>query len=314
MHALPDDQLLRITVHFTDGTTTHLSESQEDLKTESPYFTALLNFSEGGRNAVEIKEIDRIGFGYILNWFKPEQCGLQTNHLKDSKEDLIRAYVVADRLMMNRFQDLALAKLHKAGQCTTTDLMSAYRIGLAQSSPLIKSLERRVAWDWVYGNEGGPHACKPDELIMQGGEPAWSLMAEIWKAYNYTARERRLNDDQIRRFPGSTGIGRLKSLQRCGESADSPVAQGRVEFTIHKLEDRTCRLTSDFKEFIECGGLLVWKFVKLWVQCCRCRLRFLDAQGQCAYHGSMIYHCSATRNPRDCKPNFVDFRGRKYYP
>lgn len=318
--AASDDQFLSVTIHFIDGTTSLLSELRGSLTAESPYFNALVNFSEGESNAVEIKEIDRIGFDHVLNWFhgrhtkvkhsKAKRSKIGSNCLENTTEGFIRAYVVADRLMMNRFKDLALSKIERAGYLTTKDLKFAYDFGFAQGSQLTEFIEHRVAWDWIYDSNRAPHACEPDHLIIQGGEPAWSLVTEVWKAYNHTAGKPYLDDDQIRRrFPGSSGIWRLTSLQRCGEPANSPIAQARVQFTVSKLQNRTCRLSNDFEDFIKHGGLLAWEFVKLWVHCCRCQLRLLNTQGGCTYHDVMAGSCPAMQHPRHFCP---EERGAKH--
>lgn len=288
---------IQITLHFTDGTTGHWRTPLEGLAKKSPYFAAMRNFREGKEKIIEIADIDHEGFKCILRWHEDRaDKSYPVSQLKPARQ-LIRAYIVADRLMFDCYQEKVVRKMRKSRSCrsiTTADLIYARDVGLPIESPLMSSLLDTVGWQWCYNEVGNFPFLEPDRLIMQGGELLWQLLNKFWQAHHHFWRKDKPNmyEYKLQSEVPSSGVTRLIALQKQGESPNSQAVRTRMNYTLRQLQSpqRLLRLDMKFKQFITRGGLLVFDFVRLWVASCRCRLRKVSSRARSPFIEPGFWH------------------------
>lgn len=287
---------LRVTLHFTDDTTGVWVTSLESLTKKSPYFAAMLNFKEGKEGTVEIVDVDYAGFTLVLKWHDSKVDSSWSYSVPAKKNDAIKrhldlsparklmhAYMVADRLMLQCYQEKALRRLKNpflSHPITTADILYAQSLGVSDTSPLMICLLRRMGWQWSYTEDGKFENSRPDPLILQGGELAWELLNKFWQAHHWSGKNKQPNMYDEYHLQGKSklpgiGIARLMTIQNQSGTADSDYVRSRIEYTVQQLRgwQRDHRLDMHSKKFIVRGGPLVWEFVKLYVASCRCRLR-----------------------------------------
>lgn len=181
----------------------------------------------------------------------------------------------------------------------------------------MECLLERVGWRWSYTEDVHVMGSETDPLIFQGGELAWRLLNKFWQAHHSFEKKKLPNmyDDYYSAYPlPSTGIARLKALQRQAEAPCNETVQARIEYTISQLRScvRLNRLDLGFKDFVQKGGPLVWKFVRLWIASCRCQLRTVTREARstlieptfwhlCRYHNLTGGKCCEPKSQERCQ-------------
>lgn len=171
---------MKITVQDNDDTTAVFHVHKALLSGRSAYFAALPNFREGEENAVQLKGINIDAFRYVLTWLYQDAIEV----LYEDMNTMIRAYAIADRLLMSTLKDIIVDNVQKFCQTNTVgahNLYVAKELGLPVTNQLIVLLMDMVAYQEAYlENDPSGRWFDPDveQFIQEGGEIAVEIM---WK-------------------------------------------------------------------------------------------------------------------------------------
>lgn len=172
---------------------------------KSPYFRALPNFTEGINNEVELKEMCPKAFRYILHWVYRESFPTAGGAL------MIRAYTIADRLMMAYCKNLLMDQLRayfrdKYPGPNTLRLIG--ELGYGESSKIGQYVKEQLVHDWGY--KGFRESC-PDML-----KTLWDMRSEFAYEVSKAVLSRFSDDRDYARNHGGKINGSLDPSARPG--------------------------------------------------------------------------------------------------
>jgi len=179
-------EIVKVTVTNETSGTEYFMHAQV-LCNESPYFAAMKNFSEGVNSAVELKEMDPDAFDIVANWFYRET-------IRGAKswadfDMLVRAYGVADRLMMRACRSDILESIK--GFCSKErlrprNLLVISRLGLPKESGIVQFATDQFVFEMSRMVQAGSPSYTLDgadiEFFTAGGELVVVLVEKMLKA------------------------------------------------------------------------------------------------------------------------------------
>lgn len=146
------------------------------------------NFSEGDNGAVELKEMDPSAFGIVANWFYKETVpGAQS---WDDFDMLVKAYGIADRLMMNKCRSEILAWIRDFCDdhyLRPRNVLVVAQLGLPKGSGIVQFATDQLVFEMPRGlrleSQSYVFNGADGDLFAAGGELVVVLMEKMLKAF-----------------------------------------------------------------------------------------------------------------------------------
>lgn len=179
-----EGEIMYITV-IDKGITKKHHTHKHILQKRSPYFAALTGFREGEENRITLSKINHRAFRQVLHWMytRTFQPGLLfTAH------NMIRTWIVADRLMMSLCKNMVLDEirsLSKEELSSIVGLRELDELGYGPESTIVRYLLDQIAWDAIFDEEGANIPTKVSKILWVNNE----ILQQLLRKVILTARE-----------------------------------------------------------------------------------------------------------------------------
>ncbi|KAJ9657512.1 Transmembrane emp24 domain-containing protein 10 [Neophaeococcomyces mojaviensis] len=191
-----DGGVMKITVQDGDEAAMDFFVHKALLKAKSPYFNALLGFKEYIENSIKFVNMDIDGFRYVLQWLYKDTIEL----LYYSVETMIRAYAIADRLMIRALRNKIVDNMRAYYESYGIDvdaLRTIQDLEYGPSDNLARLLIDVMAYEAAINTRDSTLDVYTDEDVKQfmkeGGDIAFAVMeqsmANLRRVINYMRGE-----------------------------------------------------------------------------------------------------------------------------